>query len=103
MAKYTLIAIIGLIVFLLGLLALLSGIGQFQADSQFEGKLSEDRSRYEQLNATGGYQVCAYSNQTGTLNCPDNPYTGSLQWIGGGLLAVGLGAGAIYYDVEERA
>lgn len=103
MAKYTLLAVAGLIGLLLGTLAFLGGLGQYQAQGQFDDRVSDDRTRFEQLNATGGYEVCAYDNETGSLACPDNPYTGSLRWLIGGLLTIAVGAGIIYYDVEERA
>lgn len=102
MAKYTLLAIAGLIVLLLGTLAFLGGVGQWQANGQFNDRLSDDRTRFEQTNATGGYDLCVYNNDSQGLDCPDNPYTGSLEWIIGGLLAIAVGGGAIYYDVEER-
>ncbi|MFB6360169.1 MAG: hypothetical protein ABEH59_02495 [Halobacteriales archaeon] len=103
MARHTLLAIGGLILLLLGLLAFLGGIGQFQAKAQFDDRLSDDRTRFEQTNATSGYAVCAFNNETNDLDCPDNPYTGSLQWLIGGLLTMAVSGGAIYYDVEKRA
>lgn len=103
MAKYTLLAVAGLIVLLLGTLAFLGGLGQFQAKGQFEDSLTDDQSRFERMNATSGYELCAYNNETTSLDCPDNPYTGSIQWLVGGLLAIAVGAGTIYYDVENRA
>lgn len=103
MAKYTLLAVAGLIVLLLGTLAFLGGLGQYQAKGDFADRLADDRSRFEQTNAASGYELCAFDNETASLECPDNPYTGSLRWLVGGLLAMALGAGTIYYDVENRA
>lgn len=103
MARYTLLAVAGLIVLLLGALAFLGGLGQHQAKAQFADRLDDDRSRFERTNATSGYDVCAYVNETASLTCPDNPYTGSLRWLVGGLLAMALGGGIMYYDVEKRA
>lgn len=103
MPKYTLLAVGGLIVLLLGTLAFLGGLGQYQAEGQFDDRLTDDRARFDQMNATGGYELCAYNNETASLVCPDNPYTGSIKWLLGGLVAIAIGGGTIYYDVENRA
>lgn len=102
MEKYTILAIGGLIVLLLGMIAFLGGVGQYQAQQRFDNRVADDQSRFEKLDATGGYEVCAYNNTTRSLVCPDNPYTDSVQWLGGGFLAMVVGGGVIYYDIEMR-
>lgn len=103
MPNYTLLAVGGLIVLLLGTLAFLGGLGQYQAEGQFDDRLADDQGRFDQTNAASGYEVCMYDNNTASLVCPDNPYTGSIQWLVGGLVAIAIGGATIYYDVENRA
>lgn len=102
MQQYTLISIAGLIVVLLGGLAFLGGVGEWQAKQRFTSDVADDRHRFEQKNATKGYNICQYNNATGNLTCPDNPYTDSPGWIIGGLATVAIGLGGIYYDIELR-
>lgn len=101
MARYTMLAVAGLIVLLLGTIAFLGGVGQYQAETSFDDRLADDRSRFDRSAATSGYDVCAYNNTTAALDCPENPYAGSLRWLGGGLLTTAVGAGLVYYDLER--
>lgn len=102
MRQYSLISIVGLIVVLLGVLAFLGGVGEWQAKQRFTSDVADDRSRFEQQNATEGYKICQYNNTTSNLTCPDNPYKDSPGWIIGGLFTMAIGLGGIYYDIELR-
>lgn len=102
MAKYTMLAIVGVIVLLLGMIAFLGGVGQYQSQQRYDDRVADDRSRFERTNATGGYDVCAYDNATRSLTCPDNPYADSWRWLGAGLLTIVAGAGIGYYDFQRR-
>ncbi len=101
MTEYSVITIAGGIVVMLGLLAFIGGIGEYQANQDFTSDIADDRTRFQTQNATTGYTRCQYNNTTTSLTCPDNPHTDSPQWLIGGLLTIAIGGAAIYSDLNS--
>ena len=97
---YSLAAIMGVIVLLLGTLAFVAGFGQMQSANDFEDRLDQDRSLHSQgVTNNSSYSVCRVTGQ-GNLDCADNPYTGWMKWVLGGFVVAILGGAVVYHDIR---